>query len=211
MYQLYLDQGYSDQEAKERAEEKFDISDEALNELVRIHKSIFARLLSRLSEQAQSRWEKVLLVTILLLIALLSGPQIFSAEFFRRTGLFIWPLLGITFITAMLTIRHTYVICLKKNHRPEKLRVGLTWFLALGVGSLLAGVYGSSRETMRMIRAVTADMDSTHLEIVQCAINSSSMMILSLLAAIASSLIWFFLINRVKQIEQAETAWLKEM
>ncbi|MBN2185643.1 MAG: hypothetical protein JW746_09975 [Candidatus Krumholzibacteriota bacterium] len=211
MYQLYLAQGYTDQEAIERAEEKFDISDDALEELVRIHQTIFARLLSRLSEQAQSRWEKALMVTILLLIALLSGQHLFSTGFFGRTGSFIWPLAAISIIAGMLTIRHTYMIYLKKDHRTGRLRGGLIWFPALGIGSLMAGIFGSSVETMRMVRAVAADLDTTHLKIVQCAIKGSSMMILSLLVAIASSLIWFILVNKVKQIELAETEWLNEI
>ena len=203
MYQLYRGEGYNEQEAQQLAEEKFDISDAALNELARIHQSAFSRLLSRLSEQAQSRWEKVMLVTILLLIALFAGRQIFSTEFIMRAGIYIWPLMGISFITGLFTIRHVYVIYLKKDHRPGKLRRGLLWFLALGSGSLLTGLYGSSVETFRMIKAASADMDPAYIKIVRWAMNSSAMMILSL--------IWFFLVNRVKQIEQAETAWLKDM
>ena len=210
MYELYREEGLGEREAMQRAEEMFDISDEALEELARIHRSIFEQLLNRLSEQAQSRWEKVMLVITLLLIAVFSGRQVFSSDFFLKAGIFVWPILGIAFLSGSFAIRHAYIIYIRKARRPGRLREGLMRFIVLSTGSLLVGICGLSVETMRTMRAAAADIDTAYLKIIRCATTGSSLMITSLLVAIASSMIWFFFASKANRTEQAATEWLKE-
>ncbi len=210
MYELYREEGLGEEDAMRRAEEMFDVSDEALEELARIHRSVFEQLLNRLSEQAQSRWEKVMLVVTLLLIVLFSGRQIVSSDFFPRAGIFVWPVLGIAFLTGSLAIRHSYITYIRKVSRPWELRKGLLRFPALGAGSLLAGICGTSIETMRTMRAAAADLDAAFPKIVECAMTVSSLMITSLLVSIASGMIWFLFASRANRVERAATEWLRE-
>jgi len=210
MYQLFISEGYSEEAAIGRAEEKFDISDEALIELVGIHQSMISRLLSGISEQAQSRWEKTILVAVLLLIVIFSGPQFFSKGFFRQVGPYIWPFLGISLFTGVMTLRQSYLIFLKKDHQTRKLRKDLIWFLVTACGSLFTGIYGWSVETYRMAASAAADFDSAFIKLINWAFSSSAVMMTALLISIASGVIWFMLAGRIRRIEEAETAWLRK-
>ncbi|MBN2071089.1 MAG: hypothetical protein JW814_06480 [Candidatus Krumholzibacteriota bacterium] len=208
MFKLYVAEGLSEAEAEKRAGEKFDISDAALAELVNIHQTAINRLLARLSEQARSRWEKALLIVILLTIAVFSVPHLFSDGFFNRIGPYAWPLLGIAITAIILTVRQFYLLFIRKDHGTGKLRSGSAWFIALGCGSVLTGVYGLSVETFKAMRAAPGNIDSAFKGAVNLAINLSAMMMTCLLLSIAIGLIWFFITGRVRRIEEAETEWL---
>ena len=70
LFQHYIRQGSSEEEAAARAEEKVNMSDEALAELVRIH-SERRGWSDRISRRAQTLWERIALSLIVLFILFL--------------------------------------------------------------------------------------------------------------------------------------------
>jgi hypothetical protein len=209
MYRLFIDQGMNERDAIRRVNEKFEVSDDALQELIQVHESPFRKFLGRFSEQAQTRWERVMLIVLILFVAGLSGQQILSGEFFRQASGFVWPAIGISFGIFILTIQNIYKLYIKKDHDIRTLRSGLPWLLVLGCVSLLTGFAGFSWEIYRAARAIATAGD-TLLPIVQWGVSSSAMVVVSLLVAISAVLIWFVLINKARAIEIAEVAWLLE-
>ncbi len=208
LYQLFLKQGLSRQDALKKAEEKFDVSDEALQELVEIHESTFRKLLGRISEQAQTRWERIILIALMLFVAGFSRMEIFSGNFFRQASGFVWPIVGLSFGTLVLAMQQIYKLYIKKDHDVKKLHDGLPWLLALGGASVLVGIYGWVLELYRSVLLIMGDVQMMLLYITRWAISCSAMMIVSLFAAIMAGLAWFILTNKVKKIEIAEVAWL---
>lgn len=210
LYEAYLEQGLGEEEAARRAEEKFDLSDEALTELIQIHETFLRMLLGRISEQAQTKWERALLTLVVFFIASFSGRELFSARLLERASPFVWPVLGISLATLSIAVFQSYRLYIKKDHDVRRLRAGLHWLLAGGAFSLLAGLTGTLYEMHRSVALSVAEVEKALLFLVDWALRCSALMIVSLDVAIAAGIIWFVLMNKARSIEIDEAAWLLE-
>ena len=128
LYQFYQSKGLPEKEATQKAKEKFDVTDEALMDLIQIHESILRRWMDRISEQAQNRWEHMVMILILIFIALLSSRAILSTRFFMNTSLFVLPIVGIAFFIIAKALEKGYYLYIKKDHNIRSLREGKTAF-----------------------------------------------------------------------------------
>ena len=222
LYRIYRDQGLSEEEALRKAQEKFDIDDEALSELVQIHQSSFRRMMDKITEQGQTRWERIVLIIAVLLIVIISTRVIFTTPFFLEASKFVWPLLGIAFCVFILFFIKFYNIYIKKDHKLKRLRRGLSLLLFLAGCSLAVGVFGYYMELFLakegdsvlgayfMMTTVVPDSEKTLVDLTNWFIRSSSLVMVSMIVTIIAALIWFVLMNKVNKIEQAEAAFLLE-
>lgn len=208
LFNAYRTKGFSETEAMRKAEEKFAVSDDALSQLIHIHESALRRFMDKLSEQAKTRWERVLLIVILLFIAAFGAKQSLTVEFFLQASKFIWLALGIALSAAILSIVKFYNIYLEKDHRITKLRAGLPALLFLAGASLVIGVYGLFIELYLSACKIIDHAEKTFFFTIEWLVKSSSLIVFSLLVAIFAALIWFIFYNKVKKIEQAEVAFL---
>jgi hypothetical protein len=210
MYRFFREEGFGEEEAVKRVEERLDLSDEALRELVEIHESGMRKLLDRISEQARSRWERVLLAMAVIVIAAYSGRQILSAQLYTQASRFVWPILLFALAALVITIWQIYKLYIKKDHDIRTLGVGLPWLIAAGASSLLTGLLGMMYEFHRSARMAVAEADRSLVFLVECALRCSAMMMVGLVTAIVIGIVWFLLMNKVRKIEIAEAAWLIE-
>jgi len=219
LFELHIKKGMSEDEAIKVVEEKYDFSDEALAELIDVHESLFKKLLNKLSEQAQNKWEKIILLVALHVTMILAGKVITTREFFLNSSYFIIPLLGITFISFIVSLTKIYSLFIKKDHTIKKLRKGLPLILFFGGMSLFVGVTGYFVELLRIGNVgMFLETKLFHLiiiddnfdNVIEWFMKSSSLIMTGLLAAIVSSAFWFILYNKVIKIEQAEAAILLE-
>lgn len=223
IYEFYKNKGLNEQEAMQKAEEKLDLTDETLSELIRVHQSFYGKLMNRISEQAQTRWERIFLILTILFVGVLSGRQFLSTHFFLQSSSFIWPILGIGCIIIVLAIVKFYDLYIKKDHNFKNLRTGLDSILFFGGASLLtgtigyyielysAGGFGVLLESKLVFLVVTTNgLDETARYIADWMIESSSMVMTSMFVAIFAALVWFILVNKVIKIEQLEAEVLLE-
>jgi len=68
LYQYYLNQGYSEEEAKQKAEIKLALDQNSIAEMVNLHNSGFRKLFTRLSQQTQTKWEQAGILAVLLVL-----------------------------------------------------------------------------------------------------------------------------------------------
>ena len=90
LYDLYLQRGLDEVEAARRVEEKFAVSDDVLIQLTRLHQSALRRWLDRLSEQAQTRWERSILAAVIQFVVVVTGPKLVTITFDRDASGWIW-------------------------------------------------------------------------------------------------------------------------
>ena len=95
LFNHYVQQGLSEEEAAARAEEKVDMSDEALAELV------------RMARRTQPFWEQIAMALIVLFFFAASTLDHGMRPFAHVTW-FIWPILG---IVIALVVFFTVQIC----------------------------------------------------------------------------------------------------
>jgi hypothetical protein len=210
MYRFFLEKGLGEEEAARRAEERLDLSDAALEELVEIHESGMRKLLGRISEQARTRWERVLLAMAVIVVAAYSGRRILSAELYEQASRFVWPILLFALAALVITIWQIYKLYIKKDHDIRTLGVGLPWLITPGAGCLLTGLIGMLYEFHRSVRMAVDEVDRSLVFLIECALRCSAMMMVGLVTAIAIGIVWFVLMNKVRSIEMAEAAWLIE-
>lgn len=210
MFAAYRERGLGEEEAARRVEEKFDVSDDALNELTRLHRSALRRGMDRLSEQAQTRWEKLMLVAILLFVALMTGGLLLTDGFFSDASLFVWPGVAVGVAAVGVFIAKAHQLYIRKERGLRRLRWGLPFLLLLACAALFNGVFGFFIGMQTAMGRAAAGPEGTHIYLMDWLMGSSATMILSLMVAMLAAILWFVLMNKVKRVELAEAALLLE-
>jgi len=205
-YDHYRETGLGADEAEKRAAATFDLSDQAIAELGRIHRSAMQRMFDRISEQSRARWERFVLVALILFVATFSGREMLTRQFFALASPFIWPILGVTVASVALAVVRSYGLFLRQDHRGKRLRAGLEPLLRLAGGVLLIGAYGFLYEGHRSVRIFEAVPDPELLWpiVIDWLFRIIPMLTAGLLSAIGIGLIWFVLAARAARIERAE-------
>jgi len=221
-FSFYQTKGYSPKEAHQKTIARLNLTDETLNELVQIHQSGWRKFLNRLSEQAQTRWERFILFLVLIFIAAVGGKAIFSTQFFLQASKFIWPILGIFLGIIIIALSKFYQFYIKKDHYIRHLRTGISLIPVLGGVNLFVGVsgyilelYSTTRTTMYsgvfdVITTVVEVGDVEFFGAVEHVLKCASMAMTCTFVTIFTALLWFVLITKIHQIEQAEMAFLIE-
>ena len=204
----YLAQGLDEETARARAAEMVDLSDAALAELVRLHASGYRRLMDRLGEQARSRWERGLFALLLLFLAIAAGRAVLTIDLFAPAHLVVWPILAVTLAAVALAVRKLHALYLRQRHDPRHLRAGLGAIPVLAGLDLVLGFAGQGLELLRIAVRIRYGPEGTWAYLVEGLFRSSATVIVGLLAALFTALIWHLLADRVARIEQAEAAQL---
>ena len=204
LYNFYRTNGLSEKNACQKTEEKFDLTDEALSELVQIHQSVFRKLMDKLSEQAQTRLERIVLIIVLLSIAVISSKALLTTQLFLQASKFIMPVMGIAVIVFILSLFKFYTLYIKKDHNIKKLRAGLPSLLFFGGSSLFIGICGYFIELylsenkflflgpqiMIILNSIIPDFNKTLIYIIKYFISTSSLVMFSMLVLIFTAIIW---------------------
>lgn len=206
--QHFLDQGLPPRTARRKAIDHCDLSDEALAQLVQVHMSWYRRFLDRLSAQAQTRWERALLLVLLAFVAAATGPLVLSLRVFDTASPIVWPLLGIAVGAVVGCGVKFYTLYLKQDHDGRRLRTGMPAILALAGLNLALGVFGCWLELSHVVRADVIDPLAAGASFAGWLLSSSATLIVCYLTVIIIALLWFMLMNKIARIEQAEAMLL---
>jgi len=208
MYRHYLDAGLSEDEARSKAMEAFVISDDALAELVRVHTTPFRRLLDRLSTQALSRSERVVLLIIGGVLVLVVGQVVLRGEVFRVAGWLAWP--GLVCGTAgfVLGLIKFYQIYIKQDHELGRARRGLDAIALLAGAQVLLGFLGVWFGLYLAARQIAEDVSGATVHVFYWLQSSSALLAVSLTGALLTAIVWFWLARRVASIADAEAVLL---
>jgi len=208
LYRFYKSHGSSDSEAASKATEKFDISNQALEQLAQIHTSPFQRFCDRLSEQGKSKWEQTSLIVLLLVLVVFTGPQLYSTTIFATASKFTWPVVGLSLAGLFISLGKFYQFYLRKDHALRRLRSGLDFLISLTGIMTVVLVCGYVMETYRLIHRMLGDLDSLILYLYEGALTTAAMFVISIIAIILTALAWFILSSKAASIERAEVSFL---
>ena len=209
----YLDQGVEKEEAIRAVEEHFDLSDEALRELVRVHTTPLQRSLQGLSVQIRSRWERSTLALVAAFVMLGLIRHLLHIPLYEAASPLAFLLLALLVLGAGMgawkgihlfgpATRHT-------GGRPAPRRgIGTLPFLALlllGMG--FGGIWVELYRTALVVRADTAYALKYLVEWLHLA---SATMVVALSGALLVGLFWFFLETRASQLDQRAASSMME-
>jgi hypothetical protein len=197
LFQHYLAQGLSDEDAAAKAEEKVDMSDEALAELVRIHSE--ARGWSdRIVRRTQPLWERVAMdLVVLFFIASLALGAGFNI--FRHFNDFVWPILGIFVVLCAVFV--VQMVRFSDHSSPRRLRESLTTPLFLGAASLVVGFAGTGIDLYRTLVRMAFNPRHAAPLFAKVVLESTATLAVALLVALAAGIAWFYLAGRIARLE----------
>jgi hypothetical protein len=209
-YDAGIEEGLSEEEATRRAADMFDLSGEALSELVRIHETGFQKFLAGLSGQARTRWERIVLLVLIHFVFIFSGKEIVTTKLFTLSGPFVWPVAGFSLIGFTIILVEIYRLYIKRRYDVRRIRSGPLPLLAVSGAIVLTGFTGSVVGLFRAAGRIASGSGEALLQVIDWALGSSALMMVSLLSAMTVAIAWFILDNKVRRIEEAEMAWLEE-
>ena len=218
LFETYLERGMDEEVAQKRAEEKFYPSESSLKQLVDIHQSPFRKLINRLSGRVLNRWEKGILGLIVITLIYSALRLILNTPFFHDASIFIYPVTAFFLVAALLALIKFYQIFLKKDHKIQSIRNGMDTLLVLSFTCLVLGIFGYFFELfyagqyallfdtklIYIIQTTDANFDEILSAITFWMVKSSALLIYSFITSLISISAWFFILNKIINIEQAE-------
>jgi len=204
-YQFHLERGCDETEAARRAEEAFGTSEEALKHLTRIHESGLGGMQNRLSGQIGRPWEKILLLVIFAFEILATAKVVSHEAFFMFLSPFVWVIGALALTAFVFTAWKLYQIFFGRGSDVRQLRSGLGALLFFAGASLAVSACGFLFHIQRFFRAnYESAAESLFMNFAGWMATISFMMILGLLVAMLTALIWFVLSNLVSRAERRE-------
>lgn len=200
LYQHYLEQGLTEEEAAAKAEEKVDMSDEALAELVRIHADARGWA-DRMAHRTHPLWERVamdLIVIFFFTFALALGAQM-NVRLLDHLAGFIWPILGI--FVALIAF---FVVQLTRSPdlaSPRRLRDSLATPLFLGAASVVVGFTGTGITMYRALMRMAADPAHAAPVFTRALLSTTATFAIALLVTLTAGIVWFILAGRFNRSE----------
>jgi hypothetical protein len=208
MYRHYRASGLSEEEARVKAVDTFDLSDDALAELVRVHTSLFRRLLDRLSAQAQSRWERGLLLIVAGTLAFVCMQVVLRGAIVAVAGAQVWPTLICGLAGLTLGLVKFYQIQIKQDHELRRARRGLDAIAILAGAQVLLGFLIAWFSLYLAARRIANDVEYAGVHLFNWLLSASALLSVSLMGALLTAMIWFALARSVAGIADAEAALL---
>jgi hypothetical protein len=197
LFNHYVNQGLSEEEAAARAEERVGMSDEALAELVRIH-SDARGWTDRIARRTQTFWERIALALIVLFFVASVAFEPDARPFSHLTG-FIWPILMI--FLALVVFFIVQLVRSSDDESPRRLHDSLVTPLFLGAASLVVGFAGSGIELYRTLKKMAITPENAAALFSRAILGTTSTLAIALLVALAAGVAWFILAGRVAKIE----------
>ena len=207
LFQHYLQQGASEEEAAAMAEEKVDMSDDALTELVRIH-SESRGWTDRMARRSQPFWERFAMAIIVVFFLLLVGldPRTTLTE--NLTG-FIWPI-GAVFVALLVTFA-LQLVRLSDHPNPRRVRDGLATPLFLGAAGIVIGFLGAGINMYRHLVDMVKNPEHAGPTFAKAILGTTATLSVALLVALLAGVAWFVLAGRATQLETNATRALLEV
>ncbi len=216
-YEHYRSQGFSEELATEKVATQIDFSDEALDQLIQVHASLYRRLMNGLSERTGALWERVMLIVLAAFIAvgtmevMMTTKEIVpmtTEQILADVNGFIWlvAVLGVAGLIVGLIKAHALYI--KKDHDVRHLHRGLDALVGIGFLSVAIGFYAAVVDLYRIAMLLVHDAERFFLAAVIWVIRSAPVVNLGLLVAVVTTVLWFLFTNKVARIEEAEASVL---
>lgn len=198
----YMDGGLREEEAAQEVLRQFELPDEVLSELARIHSSPLRQSLKGISGGAGTRWERVLLGLLSLAVGGSLVFHLMQVSLYAVASPLVWLLNGMLAVGLVLGGVKTLHLFRPGTAFQARARKGLSFllgwsFLLLGVG--LAGVW---IELYLAVSEIRAEPGQALVELVGWLHMASATLVIALSGALLMGTLWAVLEARASALEQ---------
>jgi hypothetical protein len=206
LFRHLVEGGMEEEEAAGSVVEQFDLSEDALRDLAEIHNSPISRSLEGISGQARTRWERVILGLVALFVTpILLGPVLFQPTLLEDASRLAFVLLGILVLGLGLGVWKA-VALFRPGSRVPIPRKGLRVLPGIALLLFALGFAGIWVELYRAALAIRSSPGMALRFLVEWLHMASATMVLALAGALLTALLWFFLENRCRYLEERAAA-----
>jgi hypothetical protein len=208
LYKAYLDRGLQGEEARQAVLEKFDLSDEALEDLVRVHNSPIQGVLDGLSGYPGQGWEKTVMVGLIIGVAAALFGLLSQGGLLAASSVFVWPVIAATVVAAAIGVVKMMHLKKARTEVVRGLRTGVGTILGLAGVELLLGLSGTWVELYRAALRIQEAREETLLLLTRWLETASATLSITLGMTLVTALVWFIVAGRVARAERAHTELL---
>lgn len=201
LFREYRDRGLGEGDAEAAVVEHFDLSDEVLRELVRVHDTPLQRSLENLSGQVRGTWSRLLLVVLALFVTVASGSLLFRSQLYRDASVSVWVLVPILALGLAIAGGQAHRLYMGDHRRSPESRSGLGHLLGLAlllVAVASAGLWVELYLSALRIRAVPGE---ALFHLVGWLHMASATLVVALSGGLFLGFLWFFLDSRARRLE----------
>lgn len=210
LFEHFVAQGLSEEEATTKALERIELSDEAVLRLAAVHASPVDRLVGRLAERTRSPWERLMLLVTGLFFIVGAGREMLTAGFFSDASSLLWPVAAVPMAGVFVALWKTYSLLVSREADPRRLRSGLPALLGLAVLTVFLACIAVLVEMHQAASSVENTAISLAEQSILCVARIAPMMAFSLTAAVILAVAWFALTSWAAHREQTQAAQLLE-
>ena len=200
----YRARGLGPEEARARAVERLDLSEETVRDLVRVHGSRLRRALDRLGETGRRRGEWIALLALLAFLVLGTGALAPTPGLLADSGPGLWLVAAATIPGLLLAATEAYAIWGRDEHDPRRLRRGLDALLSIAGLSVAAGLVGWWLGLREVAVAAGAAPGAALGFGLEWLIEGSATVVVGIQAAVLLGLLWLVLAGKVSRVEREE-------
>lgn len=204
-------EGLSEEQAEAMVVNDFKPTEDTLVQLERIHGGPIVRLLDGISAQARDVWERAVLVAVAGLVLLLSGCFLVDLRIIAVAGRWAWVLALMTGAVLFVGVIKAYQLHLRQDHRLRTLRRGLLPMAALAVLQVAVGMGLVVFDRFGWLTAFVSLWPATPADPLGQLAKISALATVALLGAIVSALLWFYLSQKVADIEVQDAELLLQI
>jgi len=210
LHREYLGRGFSEEAADASVVDHFDLSEDVLRELVRVHDTPLQRSLENFSGQVRGTWSRLLMVVLALFVTVGSASLLFKGQLYRDASGLVWVLMPILATGLVIASGQVRRLAEAGDGWSPSRRSGLGRLLALAVFIVVvtaAGLWVELYLSALRIRAVPGE---TMIHLVGWLYMASATLVIALSGALVLGFLWFFLESRVRHQELTAAARLLE-
>ncbi|MFC1791173.1 hypothetical protein ACFL0I_01745 [Gemmatimonadota bacterium] len=210
LHAAYLERGHSSEEAHRSVLDHFDLSDSALQELVRVHDTPLQGMLNGIAKQAASPWEKLVLGVLGLSVAYILWRLITQEGILAASGVFLWPVVAVFAVALLLgAVKLSRLLDPPLTSVPG-LRSGVSLILGMAFGEVFLGVAGIWIELYRVALRIPQELENTLPFLLDWLEMASGTLSLTLGMAMATALLWHVVAGQVARVERLASEHILE-
>lgn len=197
----YLGRGLSEEDADRAVIDHFDLSEDVLRELVRVHDTPLQRSLEHLTGPVRGVGSRLLMVFLALFVTVGSGSLLFRGNLYRDASGLVWAIMPVLALGLAIAGRYAYRAFKGGGAWCPGLRSGLGRLL--GLAALILAVTGGGLWVELYLSAlrVRAAPRETLIYLVGWLHMASATLVIALSGALVLGFLWFFLDTRLRRDE----------
>jgi hypothetical protein len=198
----YMDGGLGEEEAAQEVLSQFELPDEVLGELARIHSSPLQQSLKDISGAAGTRWERVLLGVLSLAVGGTLIVHLLQGSLYAVASPLVWLLNGMLAIGLVLGGVQVLHLFRPGAAFQARARKGLGFLLGWSLLLLGVGFTGVWVELYLAVTEIRAEPGQALVELVGWLHMASATLVIALSGALLMGTLWAVLEARASALEQ---------